>query len=264
MRTTWWVLAAAVVSAATGVNAATVTNTSPTVTQNFNTLAFQGTTNSFAAWATSTGQAWQQTSNLGLPAGGQYIASNGGSTQGSIYSFGATNSTERALGSVASGSTATLYYGLLVSNGGTTAITELAIAYVGEQWRNGGNTTAHTLAFEYSTTATTIGAVSGYIAVPSLDFTGPIATSTASSLDGNLPANRVSISGVITGLNILPGQSVRIRWVDINDAGNDHGLAIDDFALTARFAPDVQDIPLPAAAVAAPGLLALTALRRRR
>lgn len=245
-------------------SAATVTNVSPTVTQNFNSLASTGTSNSFATWATGTGQSWEATSGLASPAVGQYIASNGGSTQGSLYSYGATNGEDRALGSLASGTTGTIYYGLRITNSGTTAITALDISYVGEQWRNGGNTTQHTLAFEYSTTATSIGATSGYTSFSSLDFTGPVATGTAAAVNGNSLSNQVSLSGLITGLNILPGQSVRIRWVDVNDAGNDHGLAIDNFSLTARFAPASVEIPLPAAVVMGPGLLAAGLLRRRR
>lgn len=254
--------AVAVFSSVAG--AATVTNASPTVTQNFNSLANTGTTNSFGSWATGTGQAWEATSSLSSPAVGQYIASNGGSTQGSLYSFGASNGADRALGSIASGATGTIYYGLRITNSGTTAITALDISYVGEQWRNAGNTTQHKLAFEFSSTAASIDATSGYTAFSALDFTGPVASSTAAAVDGNDPTNQVSLTGVITGLNILPGQSIRIRWVDVNDAGNDHGLAIDNFSLTARFAPQNAEIPLPAAAVMGPGLLAAGLLRRRR
>lgn len=254
--------AVAVFSSVAG--AATVTNAAATVTQNFNSLASTGTANSFATWASGTGQAWEATSGLASPAVGQYIASNGGTTQGSLYSFGATNGEDRALGSIASGTSGTLYYGLRITNAGTTAITALDISYVGEQWRNGGNTTQHKLAFEYSTTAASIGATSGYTAFGALDFTGPVATSSAAAVNGNNLSNQVSLSGLITGLNILPGESIRIRWVDLNDAGNDHGLAVDNFSLTARFAPQGAEIPLPAAAVMGPGLLAAGLLRRRR
>lgn len=243
---------------------ATVTNVSPSVSQNFDTLANTGTTNSFSAWAVSSGQSWEATSSLSAPAVGQYSASNGSSTAGSMYSFGAINSSERALGSIASGPTGTLYYGLRLTNGGTTTITGLEITYTGEQWRNGGNTAAHTLAFEYSTTASSIGDISGYVGVAALSFTGPVTGSTAAALDGNLAANRSTLTAVITGLNVLPGQLIRIRWVDLNDSGNDHGLAIDDLTVTARFGQDSAEIPLPAAAVAGPGLLAFSALRRRR
>jgi hypothetical protein len=66
-----------------------------------------------------------------------------------------------------------------------------------------------------------------------LNFTGPVATATAGALDGNATANRTVFSNVLLpGVVLLPGQEIFLRWVDLNDAGNDHGLAVDDFSLT--------------------------------
>src|SRR5436190_5379081 len=126
-----------------------------------------------------------------------------------------------------------------VNNTGAT-ITSLNISYNGEEWRDGGAATpvAQTTFFEYQianagtiTDANTPG--TGWTAFSSLDMTTPTFTNTGSgaALDGNLPANRVAKSATVT-VTINPGQEVWLRWRDINDAGNDHGLAVDDLSVT--------------------------------
>src|SRR5262249_28047675 len=47
-----------------------------------------------------------------------------------------------------------------------------------------------------------------------------------------LPANRTALSAVLTGLNIAPGATFWIRWLDSDATGADDGLAVDDFSLT--------------------------------
>ena len=45
-------------------------------------------------------------------------------------------------------------------------------------------------------------------------------------------ANRTAVSATITGLTWAPGQTLVLRWTDVNDGGNDDGLAIDDLSLS--------------------------------
>ena len=79
----------------------------------------------------------------------------------------------------------------------------------------------------------------GWIDFNSLDFVSPIVGSTAAQLDGNAAANRTAKSDTIT-LTATAGQEIWIRWKDINDAGNDHGLAVDDVSVTAHGGPGVN------------------------
>jgi hypothetical protein len=50
---------------------------------------------------------------------------------------------------------------------------------------------------------------------------------------------------------VNPGQEIFLRWLDIDDSGNDHGLAVDDFSVRFSIA-----VPEPATATLA-GLSAL-------
>ncbi|MDZ7965331.1 MAG: Calx-beta domain-containing protein [Nostoc sp. DedSLP03] len=193
-----------------------------TYSQNFNTLAASGT----LPWANdSTISGWYSTRT-------SYSAGNGSNNTGAMYSFGTT--TDRALGSVASGTTGTIYYGLRLQNNTGSPITKLQVGYTGEQWRNGSNTSQQQLKFSYQTGSTVTSLTTGtWTPVTSLDFTGPIATATAGALVGNQIANRTVITPVIITLAtpIANGEEIILRWEDIDDTGNDHGLAIDDVSV---------------------------------
>src|SRR5262245_3068720 len=202
------------------------------VTENFDSLASAGTG---VAWVdNSTIPGWYSTRTT-------YNSGTGSSNAGALYSFGVAGTnpaTDRALGSVASGSTGTVYQAARLTNNTGSTITSLAISYAGEQWRNGGNATAHALTFQYQVASAGVitGAnapSAGWTTVPALSFTGPVTGTTAGALDGNAVANRTVISGILT-VTVNAGQDICLRWQDPDDAGSDHGLAIDDFSVTAN------------------------------
>jgi hypothetical protein len=86
---------------------------------------------------------------------------------------------------------------------------------------------------------------------PSWVFWRPIGGSTPQigddvPLNGNDPANQVAVGGVdgftVSGFNWTPGQTLWIRWSDVNDPGNDDALAIDNlvFSATANTTPGLS------------------------
>jgi hypothetical protein len=206
-------------------------------TQNFDTLANSGTP-SWTDDSTLTGWYVQFTTT---PTPTTYIVSTGTSTTGAIYSYGSAASTERALGSIgansiaASGSPCT-YIALKLTNDTGNAIASFVITYTGEQWRNGGVTNTQKLDFQYQVANSGIitdanSPSTGWTDFNSLDFTSPITGSTAGALDGNAAANRTTKTAILT-VTVSTGQEIWLRWMDTNDAGSDHGLAIDDFSVT--------------------------------
>ena len=203
-------------------------------TQNFDSLANAGTNVAWTDNTTITG--WYGTRTT-------YNAGTGSSNTGAKYSFGVAGAnpvTDRALGGVGSGGTGTFYWAArLVNNTGTT-VTSLDISYNGEQWRDGGAAVpvAQTMNFEYQVaSAGTITdadtPTTGWLSFSGLNFTSPTFTNTGAgaALDGNLAANRTAISASLP-VTVAPGQEVWIRWRDLNDAGNAHGLAVDDLSVT--------------------------------
>jgi predicted extracellular nuclease len=221
-------------------NNGSITTLGSPLTENFNTLATAGTANAWSDNSTIGGLYAQFAAIATNPT--TYRASNGGDNAGAIYSYG--TAAERAFGSVGSNTTGDIFYGFKLTNNTGTTITSLDVSYVGEQWRNGGNTAAQQLDFQYQVVApgTVTDAnmpTTGWIDFNSLDFVSPIVGSTATQLDGNAAANRTAKSDTIT-LTATAGQEIWIRWKDINDAGNDHGLAVDDVSVTAHGGPGVN------------------------
>ncbi len=236
-------LAGAFFSGSVTAQCVSVTSLGTPVAQNFDTLAATGTN---IPWTdNSTLPGWYSTRST-------YNAGTGSSNAGALYSFGVAGTnpvTDRALGSVASGTTTTIFAAVCFINNTGVALTSANIAYVGEQWRDGAPVpaAAQRLDFEYQIAATGVitdanTPATGWTAFDALDFTGPVAGGAAgAALDGNLPANRVVLNGTITA-GVPIGQEFWIRWVDINDASNDHGLAVDDFSFTPTGVPPATDL----------------------
>ncbi|MBK5258594.1 MAG: ExeM/NucH family extracellular endonuclease [Thermoanaerobaculia bacterium] len=214
-------------------------------TQNFTALANAGTN---VAWTdNSTIAGWYATRTT-------YNAGTGSSNTGAMYSFGVAGTnplTDRALGGVASGGTGTFYWAGCFTNNTGSALTSVDIAYIGEQWRDGGATVpvAHSMAFEFQTAAA--GTITdadtpttGWTAVAALDFASPTFTNTGAGvlLDGNAAANRTAKAATIT-VAVPIGNQFWVRWRDINDGGNDHGLAVDDFSITPQGGGNAPVVP---------------------
>ena len=201
-------------------------------TQDFNTLASTGQSDVVpVGWAFS---------EVGTNANTTYTAGTGSNNAGDTYSLGSSGSSERAFGSLLSGSLIPTIGVSFINNTGAT-ISSLDVAYTGEQWRLGqSGRGADRLDFEYNLNATSLTQASGWVDVNSLDFFSPVTVGTVGALDGNASANRTALSGTITGLSIAPGQTFWLRWADFNVSGSDDGLAIDDFSLTPHAAHTIS------------------------
>ncbi|HYJ83828.1 MAG TPA: Calx-beta domain-containing protein, partial [Allosphingosinicella sp.] len=215
--------------------AISLTSAGTAYTQNFNALSNTAgsTTNDLNNDPQPLPGWFINETGLGARDNEQYAVDTGGSNTGDIFSYGSSGSTDRALGSLQSGTLIPTIGAQFTNNTGQT-ITELVISYTGEQWRISNTAAARDdrYDFQISTDATSL-ASGTWSDVNALDFTNPIKTAAAAgALDGNAAANRVAITHTITGLNIAPGATFWIRWTDLNASGADDGLAIDDFSLT--------------------------------
>jgi hypothetical protein len=166
---------------------------------------------------------------------------DGGQTSGWLYSFGVAGVNpveERALGSISSGTPKTNVFGLRIQNDTAGAVDTVTVSYTGEQWRNGGNTAVHTLAFSYQVSSTPFTSPigvddTGWTGYSTLSFLSPTTGSTATALDGNAAANQTLFSSIVLpGVTLNPGEEIFLRWLDIDDSGNDHGLAVDNFSVS--------------------------------
>ncbi|GAA4747671.1 cadherin-like beta sandwich domain-containing protein [Flavisolibacter ginsenosidimutans] len=196
---------------------------SASYTQNFNSLANSGTN----TWTDNSTIVGWYTNRVA------YIGDNGGSTTGALYSYGASATNERALGALTSGSTTTVNIGVRIVNNTGFAISNLAISFTGEQWRQ--TTNAHVLVFDYQIGATSL-TTGTWTANTAFNFTAP-KTGTAGALDGNVAANQVAISGNLP-ISLAAGQEIWLRWTKTGSTSP--GLAIDDITITPTLVASVN------------------------
>lgn len=204
--------------------------------QNFDTLAISGTTNAWTNDTTLTGadstlDGWSLFNNLLVPIS-NYRANAGETNNGSFYSFGEAGSTDRALGGVGSGSVSG-YITFAATNTSAATLTSFTLGFDGEQWRDGGNASLaqQTMVLEYGF-GSTFDSVTWIAPGGNFNWTSTVATTTAGSVIGNTAGLVAGRGDTVGGLNWTTGQTLWIRWIELNDTGNDHGLAIDNFTLS--------------------------------
>ncbi|MBP6430200.1 MAG: endonuclease [Ferruginibacter sp.] len=208
-----------------GVSQINITDINSTYTQDFNTLATSGTANAITTLPTG----WTFLES-GSNANTTYAADNGAANGGNTYSYGTTSTSDRAFGTLRSGSLNSTI-GVQFTNSTSYTITTITINYTGEQWRLGTTGRADRLDFQYSLNATALNNGT-WLDENGLDFSTPNQT-TLGALDGNIGINRTVISAItISGLTIAPGAIFWIRWQDFGATAPQDGLSIDDFSMT--------------------------------
>ncbi len=233
------------------------TTVSSSYTQNFDSLSQTGNSNAWSQDSTlSEWWAYRLPANTGVWTDvSTYFANSGNTANGSLYSFG--SGSDRALGSIGSGNDASggYRYGTGFTNGFSSHITGISLAFRAETWRVGTLNNQNSVDFQYSLDANGVNDPSGtWIDFDALDFRQAVNTSSG-PVDGN--TNYLEVAGTIENLNIGLDQTVWIRWTDIDHIGADHGLAIDDLQVSFATVPEPASIfPL--------GIGALAFFRRRK
>ena len=192
-------------------------------------------------------------------------ADNGASNSGTFRSYGSTASGDRALGSLASGGA---YFGspasnaiagwiaVAYTNGTGAALDGFSLSFSGEQWRNGGNTSAQPMVLEYGV-GTFFGTVASWVAPGgNFDWASPVVGATGAAVDGNTVGQVLNLGGSVSGLAWAAGDTLWIRWIERNDLGNDHGMAIDDLQFSVTAVPEPGALALMLAGLAAVGFVA--------
>jgi hypothetical protein len=194
-----------------------------TYSQNFDSLDSTTTTTTVPWTDNVTLLGWYGSRAVGGPAYTSYRVSGGESTSGWIYSWG-TNGvgalSDRAFGSLSSGTPVTNAIGVRFQNNTANSIGDVTISFAGEWWRNGGNVslTNNTFYFAYRVGAGLTDLTPG---------------------NGNAPGNRTLFNSILlTGVTLAPGQELVLRWYDINESGNDMGMGLDDMTVNFSIVPE--------------------------
>lgn len=248
------VASAALFAALSAQATVSVTSAAFTYGESFDSLIASGST-TFANDSTVNGWSLFRTTN---PATMTLTAGTGSSNAGGFYSFGSAGSTDRALGSVGSGSTGTIAYALALTNNSGGALDSVTLRFDGEQWRNGGVASPHALLVEYGYGAT-YGGVTWALAGAGFNFSSIVNTSPAAAVNGNVAGLHSGLGGTIA-TSWAAGDTLWFRWTDVDNTGADHGLAIDNVSLSVTAVPEPGTYAMLLAGLAAVGFIA----RRRR
>jgi MYXO-CTERM domain-containing protein len=260
----------AAVAALAGI--ASVANAALVVSQDFDglgtttlTAVIVNANETTAIGALSSGnQTWAGLRTGGTAGTQNIVADAGAGNSGVLYSYGISGDSDRALGSLASGSNSPRF-GVAILNSTTESLTEFTASFSAEEWRRAipatstGTAAQNVLAFAYGTSAMGV-TVSDFLSSASMvaNTDGNIVGTTPLAFGGGTQVvytDLGTVSVTVSGLSVAPGESFFLSWADFNDLGNDAGLAIDNFSFTA--------VPTPGT-VALMGLAGLVAGRRRR
>jgi uncharacterized repeat protein (TIGR02543 family) len=221
-----------------------VTNASPSYTQDFNGLGTSNTASLPTNWKMSgpglgASSGWATATNVTAVT---QQASTGSPTAGGRYNWG-TSASERSLGVMTSGSYASTS-GIMsfYTNNGTTAITSLTISYDLERYRI--NSAAASVAFYYSLNGTSwITVAAGDIATAALPTGTSAYNYTTTGVPSSTNCGVINKSNItISSLNIAPSASFYLKWVLNTSGGNSQGIGIDNVVCTATYSPPTYSL----------------------
>ena len=171
----------------------------------------------------------------------QFGATDGDQTTGGQISFGLPNSSNRALGLLATSSTKGTAFGVRFINGTPITLTRMNLQFTGEVWRQ--SNVPKTLQFYYfvDPTGTAPFPTSATAFIPVLNVSLPTVTADSGgvAVDGTSPLNQTNLSVLDqTITNWPPGAALWLVWQMTDSTGKAQGLGIDNLSFSAS-------VPLP-------------------
>ncbi len=166
------------------------------------------------------------------------------SSTGGLRSYGTTGAVDRALGTLASG-TNTPGFGTVITNNSGSVLSSISLSFSTEEYRN-STSAQNFISFAYGLSGSSA-TTSNYLTSSSLtaDARFDLVGDQPVTSNGGLATPIVTpVSGTIN-VTIGIGQSIFLRWQDFNDAGNDAGLAIDNFVFTGTPAGGTGPVAVP-------------------
>jgi hypothetical protein len=199
-------------------------------------------TNTGGLGLSTTMPGWYGLADPAASVGTRFGATDGDQTTGGQISFGLPNSSNRALGLLATSSTGYTAFGAKFINGTSQTLNSMDLRFTGEIWRQ--SDTAKTLEFYYfiDPTATNVFSTSTTAFLPALNVSFPTVAADVGgeAVDGTAAINQTNL-GVVNQVitNWEPGAALWLVWEMASSAGKSQGLAIDNlgFSATAMAAP---------------------------
>jgi hypothetical protein len=170
----------------------------------------------------------------------RFGATDGDQTTGGQISFGLADSSNRALGLLATSSTGSTAFGVKLINGTSQTLNFINLQFTGEIWRQ--SNLAKTMQFYYwidpTATAPLSTAMTAFL--PSLNVSFPVVPGDVggAAVDGTAPANQTNLSVTNQSISSWPaGTALWLVWEMTDATGKSQGLGIDNVSFSATALP---------------------------
>jgi hypothetical protein len=168
--------------------------------------------------------------------GTRFGATDGDQTAGGNISFGLPNSSNRAIGLLATSTTGYTAFGAKLINGTGQTLSYINLQVTGEVWRQ--SNLAKTLEFSYliDPTATNAFSTAATALIPALNVSFPTASGDVggAAVDGTAAINQTNLSVVNQSIVYWPpGAALWLVWEMASPTGKSQGLAIDNLTFSA-------------------------------
>lgn len=155
---------------------------------------------------------------------------------GALYSYGHEGGADRSLGSISTASISTAF-GLALVNSTNKTLKKVTVAFDAEIWRNPTREPT-ALVFAYGFSGAQINSenyLSSTDMIPNeeLNVLGPVTGRDALPVDGKADFNRVKVKGSIDNLQWKPGETLFLRWSNLDGPGSGSGTAVDNLVILA-------------------------------
>lgn len=170
-----------------------------------------------------------------------FAVGTGSATGNAIYSLGNAGSTDRALGSLSTG-TGIYAFGVLITNHTGRILNTASIRFTAEQWRKGGSGNVNTWYFTYKTGLLSSINESDLLPDSSGNFRSSVTTTGGGSLNGDLAIHQQNISFQLENLLWMPDEQLLLRWDDADEPGSDDVAGIDNFEFSSTLSIQSPDI----------------------
>ena len=166
----------------------------------------------------------------------RFGATAGNQTTGGQLSFGLTNSSNRALGLLATSTTGGTAFGVRFINGTEITLSRMNLQFTGEVWRQSDK--SKTLQFYYfidpTATAGFPGSATAYLPALNVSFPTVPADSGGVAVDGTSPLNQTNLSVLNQAItNWPPGAALWLVWQMTDNTGKAQGLGMDNLSFSA-------------------------------
>ena len=183
---------------------------------------------------------WYGLADPGASVGTRFGATDGDQTTGGIISFGLPNSSNRAVGLLATSTTGYTAFGAKFINQTADILRYISVEFTGEVWRQSNLPKTLTCYYFIEPTATApfSTAVTAYL--PALNVNFPIVSADTGgvAVDGTAAINQTNLSVLNQAIpNWPPGAALWLVWEMTDPAGKSQGLGIDNLSFTASNQP---------------------------